>query len=132
MAYRLKNRAAADVVLIVTGITVVFIIPEFASIPTGCLFNKTTGFYCAGCGMSRGIHAILRGDYIHAMHENLLLVSALPLSGLWFIFRFFPLKNSSIIKKHDKAVILFFILIVIIFMILRNIPSVYFSFLRPA
>ncbi len=122
----------ADAILITAGIVIVFLIPEFTTIPTGCLFNKTTGFYCAGCGMSRGIHALLRADFIRAMHENLLLVTVLPLSGLWFTFRFVLLKNTATIKKYDNAVIVFFIMIVIIFTILRNIPSVYFIFLRPS
>jgi len=123
MAYRFKNPAAADVILLVTGVVVVFIIPEFTSIPTGCLFNKTTGLYCAGCGMSRGIHALLRGDFSRAMHWNLLLVTAVPLSMVWIVFRFSILEKYFSIKKYDKAVILFFIMVTVLFMIIRNISS---------
>ena len=131
MSGKLRRPAFSDIILIVAGAFIVFILPEFASRSTGCLFNKTTDFYCAGCGISRGVHALLRGDLSRAMHYNFLLVSAFPLSGIWLTLRFFKLRQSEEIKKYDKPVIIFFIITVLLFVILRNLPFQYFNFLRP-
>lgn len=127
----MRRPAFSDIILIVSGIFIIFIFPEFASRSTGCLFNKTTGFYCAGCGISRGVHALLKCDISKAMHYNFLLVTALPFSGIWLTLRYFKLRQSEEIKKYDKPVIVFFIITVLIFVILRNLPFPYFDFLRP-
>ena len=131
MSVKLKRPSFSDIILIVSGVFIVFIIPDFASRSAGCLFNKTTGFYCAGCGISRGVHALLRFDIIKAMHYNFLLVTTFPLSGIWLTLRYFKLKRSAEIKKYDKPVIIFFIITVLLFVILRNLPFQYFYFLRP-
>ncbi len=117
-------------VLAISALVVVLVIPEFKSIPTGCMFNKITGFYCAGCGITRSIHSLLRGDILQALCRNLLLVTAFPLSAIWMLLRYFKLKQSSDIKKYDKIVIISFIIYVALFTVLRNIPSPYFNFLR--
>jgi len=126
-----RKRAFSDIILIVSGSLIVFVLPEFASLPAGCIFNKITGFYCAGCGISRGVHSLLRGDFYKAADQNLLLVTAFPLSVIWLTSRFLKLKYSENMKKYDTAVIIFFIIIVLLFMVLRNIQLPYFNFLRP-
>src|ERR1700743_2055126 len=47
-----------------------------------CLLYQTTGIYCAGCGATRAIHALLHGRVVEALHDNALFVAALPLL-LW-------------------------------------------------
>ena len=131
MLSKWRGRAAGDIILIVTGLIVVFVIPRSGFIPTGCLFNKITGYYCAGCGISRGIHSLLRGNVYAAMHQNILLVTAFPLSAVWLTIRLVKLKQSGNFKKYDIAMIVFFIIMVIVFMVLRNIDSAEFDFLRP-
>ena len=44
-----------------------------------CLLYNATGIYCAGCGATRAIHALLHGRVIEALHDNALFVAALPL-----------------------------------------------------
>jgi hypothetical protein len=36
-----------------------------------CAFHAATGLWCPGCGMTRGIHALLTGDVAAAMSFNL-------------------------------------------------------------
>src|SRR5271156_7018418 len=44
-----------------------------------CLLYNATGIYCAGCGATRAVHALLHGRVLEALHDNALLVAALPL-----------------------------------------------------
>ncbi len=125
------NRNFNYIILICSGVLIIFVNTRFGFIPTGCIINKFTGFFCAGCGMSRGIHSIIRGDIYHAIRCNILLFTAFPLSAFWLIIRFFKMKNSLSIQKYDKVVIISFIIFVILFTIFRNIPSPHFIFLRP-
>lgn len=131
MSVKWKKRIFSDLLLVVSGIVVVFVIPEFVSVPTGCLFNKATGFYCAGCGISRCVHALLKGKLQIAMHQNLLFITVFPLSILWLTIRFYILKIPENLNKYDKAVIILLIIIVLSFTVLRNIPAQCFQFLRP-
>ncbi len=117
--------------LVAAGILTLFVIPKFTSVHTGCIFNKITGLYCPGCGISRGLYSILRGDISRAIHYNLLLVTAVPLSAIWCIVRIITSESILNIKKYDNKVIAFFISIVLIFAVLRNIQSPVFIFLRP-
>ena len=107
MSVELRKRAFPNLILIISGVLIVFVVPGFVSIPTGCLYNKITGFYCAGCGISRGIHALLRGDISRAAQQNILIVTAFPLSALWFSLRSLQFKQFRNIKSYDKIVIIF-------------------------
>ncbi|MBP5620938.1 MAG: DUF2752 domain-containing protein [Thermoguttaceae bacterium] len=42
-----------------------------------CLFHETTGFYCPGCGSTRALQRLLRGDVLGAFRHNLLVVPGL-------------------------------------------------------
>ncbi|RBL33433.1 hypothetical protein BRN31_04600 [Xanthomonas oryzae pv. oryzae] len=33
-----------------------------------CIFHALTGFYCAGCGMTRALHALAHGDLERVMN----------------------------------------------------------------
>ena len=46
-----------------------------------CLFHRLTGFHCAGCGITRALHALLHFRFAEAMRMHPLLVLSLPLVG---------------------------------------------------
>ncbi len=48
-----------------------------------CLFYKTTGLLCPGCGCLRALHHLLHGRVATAFHFNPLLIISLPFL-LWF------------------------------------------------
>jgi hypothetical protein len=95
-----------------------------------CQFHRLTGLNCPGCGATRALYALLHGNSSTAMHDNLLLVAAIPataLRGFWFGLnrlrgrpngRFFP--NSLWIPL---------LIVMGLFGVLRNLPM--FSFLSP-
>lgn len=51
----------------------------------GCLFRATTGLWCPGCGLTRGVHALLRGDVGEALAMNVFTPLAVVLiAGAWW------------------------------------------------
>jgi hypothetical protein len=44
-----------------------------------CMFHRTTGLLCPGCGGLRALHQLLHGHVATAYHFNPLLVCGLPL-----------------------------------------------------
>jgi hypothetical protein len=43
-----------------------------------CPFRAVTGFACPGCGSTRGLHALVHGDFIAAFKFNPLTMIAVP------------------------------------------------------
>lgn len=109
--------------------------PHRHSVYPQCLLYNLTGVYCAGCGATRAIYALLHGRGMEALHDNLLLVAALPLllyiAGDYFIRAWranaWPEKmvtSRGLVRWGIGAVGL-----MLAFMILRNLPG--FEWLRP-
>lgn len=68
-------------------IAVPFLLPAielFRKYSLPCMLNFFTGIYCIGCGGTRCIEALLRGNLILAVRENLIVFSgAVFLALLW-------------------------------------------------
>lgn len=51
-----------------------------------CMFHQFTGLYCIGCGLTRGLHALVHGDIAGAFAMNplgMLLLALIPLMAAW-------------------------------------------------
>jgi len=51
-----------------------------------CVFLTLTGWYCAGCGITRALHALVHGDVLTALRMNVLamgLLVMLPFVAAW-------------------------------------------------
>ena len=102
-----------------------------------CLLYQTTGIYCAGCGATRAVHALLHGRVLEALRDNALFVTALPL--LLFLAGSHALaawQNNAWPKiiVEERSLLrrgLGLLLLMLSFMALRNLPGSPFDWLRP-
>jgi hypothetical protein len=102
-----------------------------------CLLYNMTGIYCAGCGATRALYALLHGRVLEALHDNALFIAALPLllyvigtyaAAAWRI-NAWPAINVDASRLTWRA--LFAGVLMIGFMIVRNLPGAPFDWLRP-
>jgi len=128
----LSRVSFSSYVLLAAAIFIVFINPAVKLLPTGCIFKKLTGYYCAGCGLTTGLYFLFNGDITGAMSRNILIVTLIPAAFLYYIVRKILITFSDYYsKRYDLYVILFFTFSVIAFTVMRNIPYSFFYFLRP-
>lgn len=93
--------------------------------PPPCIFRKATGIYCPGCGSTRALRALFRGDFLAALRYNpfsVAVIFALP---------------ALLVLRRPRFRALYYRLavvvcaVVIVFTVLRNVPFPAFDFLRP-
>lgn len=92
-----------------------------------CLILKYTGYYCPGCGISRMILSLFRGQFYQAFRWNPLLFISLIIVIIYLLLSIFI--KIKISDKNKLRIMISYLIIVILFAILRNIPM--FSFLAP-
>jgi hypothetical protein len=102
-----------------------------------CFLYNATGIYCAGCGATRALYALLHGRVLAALHDNALFVAMLPfllyvagsyaLAG-WRanVWPAIPLESRMLLRGG-----LAIFALMVAFMILRNLPGASFEWLRP-
>ncbi|HUB68467.1 MAG TPA: DUF2752 domain-containing protein [Candidatus Methylacidiphilales bacterium] len=102
-----------------------------------CLLYQMTGIYCAGCGATRALHALLHGNLMAALHDNVLLTCALPvlawmalprLAQAWRENRWPEIRLEG---RYLARIALWVVVVAAGFMALRNLPGWPFELLRP-
>ncbi len=110
--------------------------PEGGAYPH-CLVYAMTGYYCAGCGATRALHALLHGRVLEALHDNVLFVLLLPaaLALVWRIalpaWRHDRWPTDPVKPKPFLLRAVALIVVATLFMAVRNIPGAPFDQLRP-
>ena len=102
-----------------------------------CFLYKTTGLYCAGCGATRALHALLHGRFLEALHDNALFIAIVPL-GIWlavpYLMQSWRSNAWSKIQIEGKNLVRIGIVAVglmLAFMVLRNLPGWPFDLVKP-
>ena len=102
-----------------------------------CMLYNATGIYCAGCGATRALYALLHGRMLVALHDNALFVAALPL--LLYVIGSYALQawranawpeiflDSRKVPPARRGDFL----VMVTFMLLRNLPGAPFAWLKP-
>lgn len=118
--------------LAVAGLAYVGVVdPSRPNLIPGCAFNALTGLDCPGCGGTRAVHSLLRGDVLAALNHNVLVVLSLVVSAVWFAWnRLAPRVGRRPVRPSlspTAAVALF--LGIVAFWVVRNLPWSPFSWL---
>jgi hypothetical protein len=116
--------AAVVAVLLVVDPTKTHILP-------GCWFHAMTGLYCPGCGATRALFRLIRGEPIDALRYNALLVVVMP----WLAFRLGRYAVGAMTGRTwpagdgrwDRVLAALFIG----FFVVRNLPAWPFVLLAP-
>lgn len=98
-----------------------------------CAFHTLTGLNCPGCGATRGMHALLNGDVLTALHFNALLVLFVPLM-IYFLLNLVSIAvrgRALSIAKSPSGGIWACAAILFAFGVLRNLPFYPFTILSP-
>ncbi len=97
-----------------------------------CMFYKTTGLLCPGCGILRATHQLLHGHLAAAFRYNALFVSSLPLVALGCIqaARYKAMRKPALAWLSPRWLWICFAVLAV-FGILRNLPGASHYFLAP-
>jgi hypothetical protein len=102
-----------------------------------CLLYRATGLYCAGCGATRALYALLHGRVLQALHDNALFIAALPFllgfAGVYLVTAWrrnaWPEWTAAPRPLVRGGVWIF--LLMLLFMAVRNLPGWPFELLKP-
>lgn len=95
-----------------------------------CIFKELFNIYCAGCGSTRMIKALLNFEIYQAFRYNPFMFLLTIIISVFLIYNMIFYLVRGKLKKINFKVIIFIIILLFIYMILRNIPGL--EFLRPA
>ena len=112
-----------------------FVDARYANVFPRCPLFALTGLHCPGCGSQRAISSLLHADILQALHFNVMLVASLPLvmySACVHVLNIF--RSTPLVQKifHSPMFVKAFLVLVILFWVLRNIPVYPFNLLAPA
>lgn len=96
-----------------------------------CAFNAVTGFFCAGCGLTRAAHALVHGDLATAFSMNAYAFIAGPIVGLIILqqLKCLPVSLERYLAPFQTA--WFWVGGIAAFWLLRNLPWYPFTLLAP-
>jgi len=95
-----------------------------------CVFFQLTGLHCPGCGATRAVHALLHFDFVRAVHMNaLFILVGLPLLAALGLEM---LQGRLIFSARTHSLMAYgYLILAVLFSVLRNIPQHPFSLLAP-
>jgi hypothetical protein len=100
-----------------------------------CTFHGLTGLWCPGCGLTRGVHHLLRGDVVGALGSNLFTpLAVLAIVAAWSTwarraFRVPSAAPSRVALPRWAGALL--VAAMVVYAVLRNLPMHPFVALAP-
>lgn len=124
------NKRAFLIIGSIVCVIAILVLTDHIAIP--CIFNEITGLYCPGCGITRAILSLLKGDLYQAFRYNSIIFIDIPLILFLGIFEKLFKKNNNvrtIVRCVSNIILIILLIITIMYGVMRNIPS--FSYLAP-
>ena len=95
--------------------------PVHRHVPLGPL-HASTGLWCPLCGALRAADSLARGHLGTAVHDNLLLVAALPFAMLWWLDNATRARRGLAPRPLPRTAVAAVCLLAIVFAVVRNTP----------
>ncbi len=141
MTHALPRRRAVPVALLGAGLAAtaagVWLLRRFDPNAAGhpfppCVFHAATGLYCPGCGITRGLHALVHGDVPGALAMNPLLITLLLCTPLFVAWHagWTPRALRPLAGWMSTAT--FWLTLLAVYGIARNLPWAPFVWMAPA
>lgn len=107
--------------------------PSTAGFFPQCPLYALTGLNCPGCGLTRGFHALFGGDVLTALHYNALIpIYAFVLGYFFLSLTLIAIRGRGLsLKIFPPAVLYGFLILSLVFAVLRNIPVYPLNLLAP-
>ena len=109
--------------------------PDLGGMSPGCVWRRTTGLYCAGCGMTRAAYDLMHFEFAKAFRMNPLMVSLLP-----FIVVGISLEVLAWVRGPERPtprlrpgwkVTVALVTVILVYGVVRNFPWWPFTLLAP-
>jgi len=92
-----------------------------------CVFYRTTGLQCPGCGGLRATHQLLHGHVATAFQYNPLVVTAAPCVLLLLAWRKWRGPRHPMSPRAAVGWTWFILAVVVVFWVVRNLPIGFFQ-----
>jgi hypothetical protein len=94
-----------------------------------CPFHAVTGWWCPLCGSLRAVGELVRGHPATALHDNVLLVLAIPVVfGLWWAW-VVRTRSGTSAPRWNRSTVIGVVVVLVAFTVVRNLPAA--TALRP-
>lgn len=105
--------------------------PNTTQLLPACAFKAATGLDCPGCGMTRGLHSLVRGDVVRSLDHNVLLVALLFITATVLVWNAIARRigRSPVRLEFRRATWVAIGLGVLAFWVMRNLPWAPFDWL---
>ena len=120
--------------LIILGIVLMgcilyyYIDPCSITVAPKCPVKLLTGLDCPGCGFQRALHASLHANFIEAIHYNLFLLIALPITLIWclngIVIEHASTQLKYILTSFNRSLIYFYIFSYASWFLIRNFYNI--------
>lgn len=108
---------------ITTAIYIYYIISSKYHIMLPCLFFRITGYLCPGCGITRCLICLTKGNFYQAFCYNKLFFLLMPFFIAYIFYSLYLYlfsKKDKILKNIPSAIWYLLLIIIILFGIVRN------------
>lgn len=122
-----KQSIIVAIIILSIGVGLYMFDPVRYTLMPKCMFKVMTGWSCPGCGLQRGIHALLHGHLFEALSYNYFFVLSIPYALALCLERFFlptqiALRWRSVLEH--RCAIWTYIVIYFIWWVLRNLLGI--------